>query len=133
MVTALRRTTAREPIDVDGEHNDGDDKGVEHTGDYDDDRVRDQATGAQRSSSEEVADINNTMPTVSYEHMVQTDEEPVTGIIELPLQLISCTDNITPPDTNAAKDYHAPRLRLRAREKSPMDAAITQAMIFEVD
>ena len=54
-ITAFRRTPPVQTMDVDGEDNDGDDQELDLTGDYEDDRVRDHATGAQSSTpSEEV-------------------------------------------------------------------------------
>ena len=97
-ITAFRRTPPVETMDVDGEDNNGDDQELDQTGDYEDDRVRDHATGAERPSSEEVADISNTVPITNSEHEVQTDEEAVLGIIELPLQLNYNTENDKPLD-----------------------------------
>ena len=75
-------------MDVDCEDNVGDDQEVDLTGDCHDDRVRDHAAGAQSSSSsEEVADVNNTVPITDSDDKVQTDEETVHGIIELPLHI----------------------------------------------
>ena len=133
MITASSGDSNKDPMSTDGEDNDAEGRDVDHTRDYEDERVRDHASGALHSSSPEVADINNAMPTISYDDMGQTEEEPVSSIIELPLRVINCTDNINSPDRNAVKDYNAPRWRFSPREISPIDAAVNQLPIIEVD
>ena len=72
----------------------------------------------------------NAVPITNSGDEVQTDEETVHGIIELPLQLEYHTEQDKPPDPTASEDNNAETPRPPPSAMSPTDAAVPSITII---